>query len=33
MSRYLTKSRFKEALECVTKLYYTKKEEEYANTQ
>jgi len=33
MSRYLTKSRFKEALECVTKLYYTKKKEEYANTQ
>lgn len=33
MSRYLTKSRFKEALECVTKLYYTKKKVEYANTQ
>lgn len=29
--RYLTKSRFKLALECVTKLYYTKKEKEYAD--
>lgn len=25
--RYLTKSRFKLALECMTKLYYTKKED------
>ncbi len=33
MSRYLTKSRFKEALACITKLYYTKKKEEYADTQ
>ena len=33
MSRYLTKSRFKEALECMTKLYYTKKKDEYADTQ
>lgn len=31
MNRYLTKSRFKEGLECVTKLYYTKKKDEYAN--
>ncbi len=31
--RYLSKSRFKEALECLTKLYYTKKEDEYANQQ
>lgn len=30
--RYLTKSRFKQALECPTKLFYTKKEKEYANT-
>jgi hypothetical protein len=30
-NRYLTKSRFKEALECFTKLYYTRKPEEYAN--
>jgi hypothetical protein len=29
--RYLTKSRFKLALECVTKLYYTKKQKEYAD--
>ena len=29
--RYLTKSRFKLALECPTKLFYTKKEKEYAN--
>ena len=29
--RYLTKSRFKSALECPTKLYYTRKEEIYAN--
>jgi hypothetical protein len=28
--RYLTKSRFKTALECPNKLYYTKKQE-YAN--
>lgn len=33
MSRYLTKSRFKEALECMTKLYYTKKRHEYADMQ
>jgi hypothetical protein len=32
MPRYLTKSRFKEALECTTKLYYTGKKEEYADT-
>ena len=31
MMRYLTKSRFKLALECPTKLFYTKKENEYAN--
>ncbi|MEI7660684.1 MAG: DUF2779 domain-containing protein [Bacteroidota bacterium] len=31
MPRYLTKSRFKLALECETKLFYTKKEEEYAD--
>lgn len=30
--RYLTKSRFKQALECPTKLYYTGKGE-YANTK
>jgi hypothetical protein len=29
--RYLTKSRFKQGLECPTKLFYTKKEKEYAN--
>ena len=29
--RYLTKSRFKLALECPTKLFYTKKASEYAN--
>ena len=29
--RPLTKSRFKQALECPTKLFYTKKEKEYAN--
>jgi hypothetical protein len=29
--RHLTKSRFKQALECPTKLFYTKKEKEYAN--
>ena len=29
--RYLTKSRFKLALECLTKLYYTKKEKEWAD--
>jgi hypothetical protein len=33
MSRYLTKSRFKIGLECVTKLYYTGKKEEYADQQ
>jgi hypothetical protein len=31
MSRYLTKSRFKLGLECVTKLYYTGKKNEYAD--
>jgi hypothetical protein len=31
MPRYLTKSRFKLGLECVTKLYYTGKKEEYAD--
>ncbi|MEA9357256.1 DUF2779 domain-containing protein [Bacteriovorax sp. PP10] len=30
--RYLTKSRFKMALECPTKLYYTKKPKEYADS-
>ena len=30
--RYLTKSRFKLALECPTKLFYTNKPKEYANT-
>lgn len=29
--RYLTKSRFKEGLECLTKLYYTNKTNQYAN--
>jgi hypothetical protein len=31
MSRYLTKSKFKSGLECVTKLYYTGKKKEYAD--
>ena len=31
--RVLTKSRFKLGLECPNKLYYTHKEEEYANTK
>ena len=31
MPRYLTKSRFKLGLECVTKLYYTGKKDEYAD--
>jgi hypothetical protein len=31
MSRYLTKSRFKLAVECPTKLFYTQKENEYKN--
>ncbi len=31
MSRYLTKSKFKIALECITKLYYTGKKSEYAD--
>jgi hypothetical protein len=31
--RYLTKSRFKLALECPTKLYYTAKSKEYKNTR
>lgn len=30
--RYLTKSRFKLGMECPTKLFYTKKEAEYANS-
>tara|TARA_B100000683_G_scaffold267291_1_gene300716 strand:- start:2656 stop:4650 length:1995 start_codon:yes stop_codon:yes gene_type:complete len=30
--RYLTKSRFKQGLECTTKLFYTNKKDEYANT-
>ncbi len=30
--RFLTKSRFKQALECPNKLFYTKKEE-YANSK
>ena len=33
MARTLSKSRFKEALECLTKLYYTGKKNEYADTQ
>ena len=32
MPRFLTKSRFKLGLECPTKLYYTKKEEVYADS-
>jgi hypothetical protein len=28
---FLTKSRFKEGLDCITKLYYTGKKLEYAN--
>ena len=32
MPRYLTKSRFKTAVECPTKLFYTGKAKEYANT-
>jgi hypothetical protein len=31
MPRYLTKSKFKSGLECVTKLYYTGKKHEYAD--
>ena len=31
MARYLTKSRFKLAVECPTKLYYTGKHTEYRN--
>ena len=31
--RYLTKSRFKLAMECPTKLFYTRKEKEYRNTK
>ena len=31
MARYLTKSKFKSGLECVTKLYYTGKKKEYAD--
>ena len=33
MKRYLTKSRFKLALECPTKLFYTRKSETYKNTK
>ena len=33
MSRYLTKSRFKLALDCPTKLFYTHKENTYANSK
>ncbi len=33
MNRYLTKSRFKEALDCPTKLFYTNKKDIYANVQ
>ena len=32
-SRYLTKSRFKLAMECPTKLFYMRKEKEYKNTK
>lgn len=32
MARYLTKSRFKIAVECPTKLFYTGKKKEYANS-
>jgi len=31
--RYLTKSRFKLGLECPNKLFYTRKEKEYANNK
>ena len=31
MARYLTKSKFKSGLECLTKLYYTGKKKEYAD--
>ena len=31
--RYLTKSRFRQAIECPTKLYYTKKDNIYANVK
>lgn len=31
-SPYLSKSRFKIALECMTQLYYTGKKEEYSDT-
>lgn len=31
--RYLTKSRFRQAIQCPTKLFYTKKENIYANTK
>jgi hypothetical protein len=33
MTKYLTKSRFKQALECPTKLYYNSKPKEYANSK
>ena len=32
MPRYLTKSRYKKALECPTKLYYSDKQDQYANS-
>lgn len=32
-TRYLTKSRFKLAMECPTKLFYTGKDNEYKNTK
>ena len=32
-SRHLTKSRFKLAMECPTKLFYTRKPNEYRNTK
>lgn len=31
MARYLTKSKFKSGLECITKLYYKGKKTEYAD--
>ena len=33
LRRYLTKSRFKLAMECPTKLFYTGKDDEYKNTK
>ena len=32
-TRYLTKSRFKLAMECPTKLFYTSKDDEYKNNK